>query len=111
MHSAKIPFKLSLMYNVQFTMPELKLGWKQIECHCWDCDLNAINIHKSLKLITYSRLVVDNPFSQVTPPTSVIDTFVWSIPRTLDLKFKKLCHRLNLKILDVLCMFLFVGLK
>ena len=66
-------------------MPDSKLGWKQYRC--WDCDLNAINIHKSLKFITYSRLVVDNPLSPVTPPTSMMDTFVLSIPKLFGLKF------------------------
>jgi hypothetical protein len=55
-------------------MPELKLDWKQY-C-CWVYDLNAINVHKSLKFIMYSRLVVDNPLSSVAPPKSVIDAFV-----------------------------------
>ena len=73
------------MYNVQFIMHELKLDWKQ--CCSWVYDLNAISVHKSLNLITYSRLVVDNPHSLVAPSTFVIDTFVWSISRSLDLKF------------------------
>ena len=84
MHSVEIPFKLSLMYNVQFTMLELKLDWKQ---YCWFCELNAISVHKFLKFVMYSRLVVDNPLSPMAPPRSVINTFVWSIPKSLDLKF------------------------
>jgi hypothetical protein len=85
LHNVEIPFKLSLMYNVYFTMLELKLNWKQYCCGV--CDLNAISVHKSLKFVTYSRLVVVNPLSLVAPPTSVIDNFVWSIPKSLDLKF------------------------
>ena len=38
-------------------MLELKLDWKQY-C-CWVCDLNANNVHKSLKFVTYSRPMVD----------------------------------------------------
>ena len=68
-------------------MPKLKLDWKQ-HC-CWVYDLNAINVHKPLKFITYSRLVVHNPLSHMALLTYVIDTFVYSIPKSLDLKFKK----------------------
>ena len=64
-------------------MPKLKLDWKHY-C-CWVCDLNAINIQKSLKFVTYSKLVVDNPLSRVAPPIYVIDTFVW--PKSLELNF------------------------
>ena len=85
MHSAGIPFRLSLVYNVQFTMLKLKLDWKHY--YCWVCDLNAINVHKSLKFITYSRLVVDNALSAMAPHTFVIDTFIW--PKSLELKFLK----------------------
>ena len=83
MHSAHFPFKLSLMCNVQFTMPKLKLDWKQ---HCCQvCGLNAINVHNFLKFVTYSRPVVDNSLSPMAPPTSLIDTFVW--PKSVQLKF------------------------
>jgi hypothetical protein len=41
----------------------------------------AISVIKSLVFVMYSRLVVDNPLSPVAPPTYVIDTFVWSIPK------------------------------
>ena len=86
MHSVEIPFKLRLMYNVQFTLLKLNLDyWKHYSC--WVYDLNAINIHKSLKFVIYSRPVVDIPFSLVALPTYVIDTFAWSIPKSLDLKF------------------------
>ena len=65
-------------------MHELNLDWKQ---YYWVCDLNAINVHKSIKFITYSRAMVDDPLSIVAPPTFVIDTFVWSILKSIDLKF------------------------
>ena len=85
MHSAKIPFKLSIMYNLQFTMLGLKLDWKQ---HCyWVFELNAINVYKSLNFITYSSPVVDNPLSPMAPPKYVIDTFVLSITKSLDFEF------------------------
>ena len=87
MHNVEIPLKCSLIYNVQFTMLVLKLDWKQY-C-CWVCDLNAITVHKSLKFVMYSKLVVDNSLSSVAQPTFVIDAFVWSIPKSLDLKFQK----------------------
>ena len=48
--------------------------------------MNVISVHNSLKFVTYSRLKVDNPISSVAPPTYVIDTFVWSIPKSLDSK-------------------------
>ena len=63
------------MSNLQYTMPELKLDWKQYSCYI--CDLNAINVHKSLKFVMYFRSMVDNPLSLVAPPTFVINTFVW----------------------------------
>ena len=66
-------------------MLELKLDWKQF--YCWVYDLNAINIHESLKFVTYSRLVVDNPLSPMTLPTFMIDTFVWSILKSFELRF------------------------
>ena len=68
-------------------MLELKLDWKQY-C-CWVCDQDTISAHKSLKFVMYSRPVVDNPLSLVAPPTLVINTFVWSIPKSLDLMFWK----------------------
>ena len=73
------------MYNVQFTMHESKLNWKHHGR--WVCDLNAISIHKSLKFVTYFRPMVDNPLSPVASPTYMIDTFVWSILKSLELKF------------------------
>ena len=63
-------------------MLELELDWMQY-C-CWVCDLNAIN-----EFVMYSRPVVDNLLSLVALPTFVIDIYVWSIPKSLDLKFWK----------------------
>ena len=81
-----------------------------MEYCCWVCDLNAINVCKNLKFVMYSRPMVDNPLSLVALPTFVIDTFVWSIPKSLDLKLYKLRNRLNLTLM-LLCRFLFVGFK
>ena len=90
-------------------MPDLKLDWKQ-SC-CWVCDLNAFIFHKFLKFVTYSRHVVDNPLSPVAPLTFVIDTFVWSIPKSLDLKFQNYTIGWTWRPLMLLCGSLFVGLK
>jgi hypothetical protein len=67
-------------------MLELKLDCK-LYC-CWVCDSNAIYVDKSLKFITYSNPLGDNPLSLVALPTYVINTFVW--PKSLELKFLKM---------------------
>ena len=41
-----------------------------------------------LKIVTYFKPVVVNPLSPVAPPTSMIDTYVWSFPKSIDFNVK-----------------------
>jgi hypothetical protein len=103
---------MSLMSDVQFTMLELKLDWKQY-C-CWVYDLNAINLKWHTNQPKLMQLWHKN-YTQLVPGLEQVDKLFMdkTIVRSKQNAIKSHLHntRLNLKTLDALMQVSLCGLE